>query len=198
MEIAFVLLALIFLILWFVIGSKGKWWLKAVVIAMSLHVCLSISYSLPDFAGWPSRTPLPPKFLVHWMVVKEPVKETKAAGAIYVWATSLSTDTSPQHKETGLSKFLFSLVDVDKSQPRVYELPYSTPDHETANGVIGRIKNGETVIGESGGQGTESGKGSGQGNEEGSDNKGEGKGGFSLSDDVTFQNLPPPILPPKD
>jgi len=207
MPIVVAFLILVLLVLWFIIGSKGKWWLKALVMVMSLHLSLSISSSLPDFAGWPSTAPVPDEVLVHWMVVEEPNKRTKKEGSIYLWATNLSEEIQPQKE--GWHKYLFSLVTSDPSQPRVHRLPYSTEDHEKAEDIIGRIKNGESIVGtrngngegsEGDGQGEGEGDGSGQeggdGSQEGKD--GNGSGGFSLSDDITFQQLPPPFLPPKD
>ncbi len=208
MAIALSFLILALLVLWFIIGAKGKWWLKALVIVMSLHLCLSISSSLPDFAGWPSDSELPDKFLVHWLVVKEPDKRTKEKGSIFLWETNLSDEASVDEKE-GWEILLFSLVTIDGSQPRVHRLPYSTEDHEQANDIISRIQNGETIVGtkkgegagegngEGDGEGSGDGEGEGQQGGEGSNEEGNGSGSFSLSDDVTFQQLPPPFLPPK-
>ena len=92
MTIPLVFFSLFILILWFIIGSRGHWALKAVVIAMTLHFCISIGLSLEGFAGWPSADGLPDKFIVHWIVVEEPDKKTKAPGSIYIWATDLSRD----------------------------------------------------------------------------------------------------------
>ena len=89
MTIPLVFFSLFILVLWFIIGAKGHWALKAIVIAMTLHFCISIGLSLEGFAGWPSADGLPDKFMVHWIVVEEPDKRTKTGGAIYVWATEL-------------------------------------------------------------------------------------------------------------
>ncbi len=74
LTIAFILLSAI--ILWFVIGSKGQWHLKAVCIALTLYFSLSLSKSLHDVAGWPSGERLPDKFEIHWGLVEEPDKST--------------------------------------------------------------------------------------------------------------------------
>ena len=82
MTIPLVFFSLFILVLWFIIGAKGHWALKAIVIAMTLHFCISIGLSLEGFAGWPSADGLPDKFMVHWIVVEEPDKRTKTGGAI--------------------------------------------------------------------------------------------------------------------
>lgn len=208
MTIPLTFLSIAILILWFIIGSKGNWAIKAAVIPLTLYLCISIGAALPDLAGWPSTSPLPSKFLVHWLVVKEPTKKINATkgsvskeGAIYVWATTISDE--PQKKKGGWSSFLIPFSFASTSAPRVYTTPYSVDSHEEADGIINRIKDGKIVIGERG-------KGDGKGNGEGADGKkggngpnaGEngasGQGTFSLSRDVTFQDLPPALLPDKD
>lgn len=201
MAIPIAFLSLTCLILWFVIGSRGHWALKATVIAATLHLCVSLGVSLPDFAGWPSAAPLPPKFLVHWMVVREPDKKTKEKGAIYVWATNLSSKV--RKEDSDWKQFLISFAVVDTSQPRVHKTPYSLEDHKTADGVNKRIRNGETVIGIGSGEEGEGEEGDGKGKKgKGSGGKkgkkGNGDGNFSISQDVNFQTLPPTILPEKN
>jgi uncharacterized membrane protein YgcG len=207
MTIPLMFLSIALIVLWFIIGAKGHWALKAAVIAFTLHLCVSVGASLPDFAGWPSSSPVPSKFLVHWLVVKEPDKKTKEPGAIYLWATNLSSEE--QENEEAWRRFLIPLDFTDLSQPRVYKVPYSTESHEKADDVIGRIRDGKTVIGESasgegdgdgsGGEGKGGeGDGDGSGQEGGGGNEGGGQGTFSLSDDVNFQDLPAALLPDKN
>ena len=180
--------------LWFVIGSKGPWFLKAVVILFSLHLCLSIQYSLSGIAGWPSDDSPPEKFIVHWIIVKEPPKKTSGEGAIYVWATNLSQKQN-DNKDKWWERLLLSFRPSDLTEPRSYRLPYSKELHEEANDALGRIMKGERVGGTNNGKGK--GKGEGNGNEEG-EGEGEGGGTFSHSDDIGFHDLPAPRLPDKD
>ena len=193
MAISVAFFIVILLILWFVIGSKGPWVVKAVVILFSLHLCLSIQYSLSGIAGWPSSDPLPQKFIAHWIIIHEPPKKTPEKGAIYVWATTLS-----EEQETDSSRwwvtFLLPFESPDLTEPRSYRLPYSKELHESANGALGRIMNGERVGGTNNGP---MGDGKGNGGKEG---EGEGKGGgtFSHSDDISYHDLPAPHLPDKD
>ena len=76
------------LILWLVIGSRGMWGLKAATIAAAVYFCLSISFSLENFEGWPSDTSLTEEFRVHWIVIEEPDKKG-GEGAVYHWVARL-------------------------------------------------------------------------------------------------------------
>ena len=58
------------LLLWLIIGVKGRWSVKALVISLVLYSCLSIDFSLANLTGWPSDQSLPDNFQVHWIKVK--------------------------------------------------------------------------------------------------------------------------------
>jgi hypothetical protein len=189
LTIAFILLSAI--ILWFVIGSKGQWHLKAVCIALTLYFSLSLSKSLHDVAGWPSGERLPDKFEIHWGLVEEPDKSTGKKGRIYLWLT-------PQDKEEE-SSWLISFYSAETDSPRVYSIPYSRDNHEKVEGTIDAIKQGQRMqggMGEGGGDGKGGdGEGKNQGQGEG---KGDGgQGSLSRSPELYFGPLPPPKLPEK-
>jgi len=193
MAISAAFFIIILLILWFVIGSKGPWLLKAGVILLSLYLCLSIQYSLSGIAGWPSGDPLPQKFVAHWIIINEPPKKTPEKGSIYVWATTLSQNEEGPHSKWWAT-FLLPFESLDIGEPRSYRLPYSKELHENANDALGRIMNGERVGGTNNGP---MGDGKGNGGKEG-EGEGEGGGTFSHSDDISFHDLPAPRLPDKD
>jgi hypothetical protein len=195
MTIPLVFFSLFILVLWFIIGAKGHWALKALVIAMTLHCCISIGLSLEGFAGWPSAEVLPDKFIVHWIVVEEPDKRTRAGGAIYVWATAPSSEKEASDT-SAWRRFFLKLSPSNKGQPRAYGLPYSKGRHEESEGVLTQIKAGKTVIGERGENEGEEGDGEDGDGNGGPEGRGEG-GSFSLSDGITFHNLPPTKLPKK-
>ena len=203
MTIPLVFFSLTGLILWFIIGARGHWGIKAFIILLTLHVCLSVGMSIPNFAGWPSGDRLPDKFLVHWIAIKEPDKKTKEDGYIYIWATTLSQ----QEKEVeGWKQYLLSFGVQDFTEPRAYRTPYTREGHERGEDALKKIKNGEPVMGRNNGK---KGKGKGKGDGKKGDGKGKGKGGkgkkggkgggsFSQSDDISFHDLPETILPEKD
>ena len=203
MTIPLVFFSLTALVLWFIIGAKGHWAIKAFIILLTLHICLSVGMSIPNFAGWPSDDRLPDKFLVHWITIKEPDKKTKEDGYIYIWDTILSN----QEKEgQGWKQYLLSFGVQDFTEPRAYRTPYTTEGHQRGEDAIKKIKRGRPVMGRNNGK---KGKGKGKGDGKKGDGKGKGKGGkgkkggkgggsFSQSDDISFHDLPETILPEKD
>ena len=197
MTIPLVFFALFLLTLWFIIGANGHWAIKAAVIAMTLHLCISIGVSLGGFSGWPSEEDLPDKFIVHWIVVEEPAKKTKSGGAIYVWATGVNGGKK-EDAPSIWKRFFLNLSPTDDGLPRAYATPYSKGKHEESNGVLTQIRAGKTVLGERGdgeGEGGDEGEGDGDGNGDPADSAGEGS--FSQTDGITFHELPPTKLPKK-
>lgn len=175
------------LILWFVIGSKGQWGIKAAIISLALYFCLSIGLSLENLAGWPSGQKLPEKFEVHWIVIKEPNKKTGEEGAIYIWAR----DMKPQEESVWWLQFSSN----DRDEPRVYQAPYSKELHEQSQGVMEKIRAGGKIGGESG-KGKGKGEGEGKGGKKGQ-NGNNGGGSLSGFSGIIFHELPPSKLPEK-
>ena len=206
MSITLAFILLTSLILWFVIGSKGLWRLKAATILLTLYLCLSVNFSLDNLMGWPSRQQPPKEFRVHWVVIKEPNKKTGDKGDVYVWVT----DMNPKEKDDG--SFFISFANENMRKPRSYRLEYSKELHEDGQKALEMIMGGQAVMGTNeglqgqgeGGDGQGDGQGAGQG--EGGDGDGEGggengggAGGGSLSRNggISFQPLPPSKLPSK-
>ncbi len=194
MSIPLAFLIISSLILWFIIGAKGQWFLKLITMTFTFYLCLSIGISLQNWAGWPSDQPLPEEFIVHWIKVKEPHKKTGASGHIYVWASSVG-EYYQKDGWDGWRKFLISFYTHDPKEPRVHRLPYSVESHERAQTALGSLMRGKGVGGKNKG-----GKGDGGEGEGGNgDTNGDGNGGGSLSrsDDIIFHELPPSRLPEK-
>ena len=179
------------LILWFVIGSRGMWGLKAATIAAALYFCLSISFSLESFEGWPSDTSLPKEFRVHWIVIEEPDKKG-GEGAVYIWAEEIES-------EEGKPEWWLSFEKGDTDAPRAYKLAYNRKLHERAQEALERLQAGKGVMGKNGmGEAQE---GQGEGSEgpmgDGGETGGQGGGSLTKNGGVTFQELPPTKLPDK-
>ena len=202
MSITLAFILLTSLILWFVIGSKGLWRLKAATILLTLYLCLSVNFSLDNLMGWPSGQQPPKEFRVHWVVIKEPNKKTGDKGDVYVWVT----DMDPKEKDDG--SFFISFANENMHKPRSYRLEYSKELHEDGQKALEMIMGGQAVMGTNEGlQGKgEGGDGQGDGQGEGGDGDGEGggengggAGGGSLSRNggISFQPLPPSKLPSK-
>lgn len=138
MEVTFIYIILSTLLLWFVIGSKGKWAIKAFAIFATLMFSLNISRSLNNLSGWATADALPPKFLVHWVLVKEPDDSLDIDGAIYLWVNDIS----------GKSESTWEFFEYDKqAEPRAHSLPYSLEMHEISIKMKERLKKGEPVVG---------------------------------------------------
>ena len=95
--VAFILLTI--LILWVVIGVKGKWWIKSCLISLTLYFSIGLWVSINGLLGWPTTDSPPQEFEVHWMLVEEPNKKTGDPGAIYMWASDINADKQSFYKQ---------------------------------------------------------------------------------------------------
>lgn len=195
MSVSFAFLVITSLILWFIIGSKGMWFIKATTIAVALYLCLSVSLSLKDMEGWASREEIPDKFQVHWIVVEEPDKKRNSDGAIYVWLTDL------EPKDRSSWPFI-SFYGNRENQPRAYILAYSKEIHKDSEDALTKIRQGKQVVGRrgEGGKGEEGeGEEGVEGGKKNGDGKSGGKGGGSITRNggISFEELPPTRLPDK-
>ena len=78
-SIAFIILIVV--MLWFVIGGKGKWWMKVPVIGFGLYISITMWFAMNGLLGWPTPSELPDKFRLHWVVIEEPDKMILIQGA---------------------------------------------------------------------------------------------------------------------
>lgn len=186
----FVILAAI--LLWFIIGSKGYWWLKFITIAFVMYFGIALWYSIDSYLGWPSRDDMPPKYMIYWAHIQEPDKKSDDDGAIFFWVREL--ETSEQ------TAYLHVLdYQANKKDPRVYRIPYSREAHKQVQQMIDGIKKGKNYIG---GKNAPGGDGDGeQGAKSGNKSGKKGtKGAFSFSyrsKDMYIYPLPPPKIPEK-
>jgi hypothetical protein len=190
LTIAFILLTAI--ILWFVIGARGQWSLKATCIALTLYFSLSLSQSLSSITGWPTTDKIPEQFEIHWALIEEPNKATYEKGRMFIWLTPSNM------KKNNTVNWFMSFYTPEEGSPRAYSVPYSRDNHEKIDGVLEQLKNGQRVMG---GKGVKRGKGEGEGegDGDGKNGQGDGTGGGSLSNspELYFYPLPPPKLPKK-
>ena len=205
--VGYILLTII--LLWFLIGAKGWWWLKAVFIAGTLFFGVSLASSLNSYLGWPSQELIPRKFLVHSIVVREPDKKnSEDKGEVYIWVTKLPSelDKKDVEEEELYDPYLRVLeYRQEGRQPRSYELPYSDQLRRAAQAVNKRIAKGAVVIGKRGkdggfgipGKGKGKGKAGKGGSKMGKEGGKYGAFSFSHSDELYFHELPPPRVPDK-
>jgi hypothetical protein len=122
------------LLLWFVIGSKGNWFVKFLSIVATLFFGFAVWNSIDQLVGWPTNVPLPKKYVYHWGVVKED-KE------IIVLVEEINPKASDG----------FDLLPEDiTKQPRLHRLDYSKEDHKKIEQANKMVKSGRKVIGEEG------------------------------------------------
>jgi hypothetical protein len=97
------------LLLWFVIGSRGRWTVKLAAIAASSVFTFMVWDALDTFSGWPTQQSPPERALLVSSTVDEP-------RAIYVWLV-------PSNEPRPLA------YRADEREPRSYRLPYSRQLH---------------------------------------------------------------------
>ena len=175
------------LLLWIIIMTKGKWWLKAIAISATLYFTFGVWHSIDTYSGWPTKEELPEDFVVHWFLVKEPNKIQGTPGAVYLWVTARKLT------EEGFTMTTPFQYPNTKKKPRVYHLEYSKQLHKDLDGMKGNLRNGRGVRGKKG-KGGKGGKGKGEGE------KGKGNSGrtFTEKGALEFHIIKPPRLPDKN
>lgn len=106
--VGFVMLA--GLLLWFVIGSRGAWWLKLPLIVGTCAFTFAVWDAMDSFTGWATGQDPPARALFLRGMVDEP-------DAIYVWLIA--------PPEPGLLAYR-----PQDGEPRAYRLPYTRQLHE--------------------------------------------------------------------
>ena len=182
--IAFALFINVILLLWFIIGSKGYWWVKVPVIAITMILSIGIWNSVNDLKGWPSDQALPQKFQVYWIIIEEPNPRQDDPGAIYVWAKDL--DPQPG------GWWIFHSMD-ESGEPRAHRLPYSEQLKKQSRQILKGLKAGGSFKGTMKKPGGKPGM---KGKPGGPKAKGDG-GSFSKEQIPMFYKLPPPKFPDK-
>jgi hypothetical protein len=127
---SFVLLA--GLLLWFVIGSTGRWYLKLPLIVVTPLFMFLVWSALGSFTGWPTRAELPTRSYFIAGTVSEPEPDGDG-GAIRVWVIPPSGDGGPFAYEP------------DRSRPRAFELPYTQALHRQVQAANAMRARGEEV-----------------------------------------------------
>jgi hypothetical protein len=185
MPLTFVFLAA--LLLWVVIGLRGKWWLKLGLILLSAVLGAEMWLSIESYFGKPRATSLEQlageQAYLFWARVEEPDKSD--LGAIYFW----------MRLEKPIKPGVFA---EDDNGPALYRLTYSRSLHETTQDFLA------TILGQLGApikisfaqaEQKPSGSGKGQGNTHGA--PGQGQMGSSGNGIVVPYVLPPSTPPIK-
>jgi hypothetical protein len=188
--ISFLILASI--LLWVLIGVKGKWWLKLVFIIFVPPLGLLIWNALDSYLGWPTSEEPPERFILIWGVAIEPDPKTGFEGIVYIWGDPSILENT----ERGILNY-----EPEEQEPRAYKIPYSRELHEGLEGAKKKIAKGEQIIMERRKVGEDA---SGEKEKEG-DKKKDKESGVEKREDYykerykyIFYNLPPAKLPPKN
>lgn len=121
--IAFVLV--VALLLWFVIGSDGPWWLKLPVLVSTCLFTFAVWDALDSFSGWPTAETPPARSLLLSSTVDEP-------RAIYLWLIA--------PRRPGLLDYR-----AGAAEPRSYRLPYTRQLHQQVDRANQLAKQGLLV-----------------------------------------------------
>jgi hypothetical protein len=113
------------LLLWFVIGSRGRWWIKLPTIVVTSLFTFIVWHALDSFSGWPTAQMPPPRALMLGSSVDEP-------RAIYVWLLVPSAPGPLEYRPDG-------------GEPRAYRLPYSRELHEQVDRASKLASKGQPV-----------------------------------------------------
>lgn len=124
------------ILLWFIIGSKGKWIIKTLVTLVCLFYSVLVWLSLHTYLGWPSKEQLPDNYVVYWAQVQEP--DPNCEGAIFVWLCELDS-----------KNYSYEILGYDNKigEPRVHQIDYSKSLHKNIQNMIEDIKKGSVYIG---------------------------------------------------
>lgn len=175
------------LLLWFLVGARGQWWVKAIFIIIVPLVVVATWLSLNSYKGWPTSSEPTCPLVFLSAEIQEPSANQGTQGHIYLWMRPFASQ----------ERSIINLFDYKPSsyEPRAYELPYSRELHQALDNIR-RASEGKKIILECDQrQGTS--RRSGQGTGETPDG-GSSYGGFTASKQkFIFYELPPPELPQK-
>jgi hypothetical protein len=113
------------LVLWFVVGSRGAWWLKLPVIVVTTMFTFVVWHALDSFSGWPTDATPPARAVLVSSMVDEP-------NAIYVWLIGYD----------GGGAFGYRPHDLE---PRGYKLPYTRALHAEIDRASALARQGRRV-----------------------------------------------------
>jgi hypothetical protein len=118
--------ALAFLLLLSLVASTWPAWSKAGLVALVTTLYFGAGSVLDGVWGWPSRQPLPERFVLLATVIEEPSKGRE--GALYVWVNAIEEGRPVR-------------------EPRAYVLPYAKDLHALLDEGMKKARQGITQMG---------------------------------------------------
>lgn len=134
MIIVIAFIAIAALLLWLLIGARGHWALKLVLIVAVIAYMFTIWHGIKSYEGWPTSIKPPTEAYYIRGYAVEPDPENHIKGAIYVWLIPF--------KPSG------SRIDYKSApgEPRAYKLPYSEQLEGTINTANKEAGSGKAVV----------------------------------------------------
>jgi len=103
---------------------------RAGATALVLPLIFAVYWATGELRGFPTDSPLPDHFQMHWARIVEPDKITGDPGAIFLWIEELDDQNYPA------------------GVPRAYRLPYSRELAEMVRAGNAQIAHGQPIAGE--------------------------------------------------
>jgi hypothetical protein len=169
------------------LASRWHWGIKASAIGVTT-IFFGVSYaSIAGLIGWPSEARVPEHFQLDWATVVEPDKLTGAPGSIYLWLEVLDENNAP----SGTS--------------RAFRVPYSRALADRIGRAKERIEQGMNQAGTARELGVPEGPpdqdqrlaGTPPRQQNEWDSSGDPTAFIQHMPAIQFEDLPPPVLPPK-
>lgn len=194
--LAFIILSAV--LLWAIIGAKGKWWIKCLLIVLVPSFGIIVWQSFNSYFGWATKEKTPEQFQLLWVEIVEPNIQENDKGAIYVWVFPYG-DSEKQNIITKVFGYKPKTV-----EPRAYKIPYSRNLHIEMEKAKEMLMGGVLVVVERNSGVPEEQKeqdDNQQGQEGGKNKNGKNEEGYESQvkdDQFKIYKLPPAKSPRKD
>jgi hypothetical protein len=167
--------------------SLWRWWIKAGAIIVTTAFFGVTYLAITGLMGWPTTRKLPPRFNLVSSVVIEPDRRTHDPGHIYLWATEIDENNVPA------------------GTPRSYQIAYTSSLARKIAGAQEKHDSGQEVMGVISDRrpSDDAEPRSDIKNGRMQDNGQQAPATDTVTikeegDDITFQDLPPVLLPDKE
>lgn len=104
---------LIGLLVWNILGARGKWWLKLLAIFVTFSFSFLLFNAMDSYKGWASADTIPKQSQFVAGIVSQPSPLNNNQGIIYLWVIPLESNHN-----------IFDYQS-KSGEPRAYKVPYS-------------------------------------------------------------------------
>jgi hypothetical protein len=118
------------------LGSRFRWWIKAVAIVVTCGFFIEVFFATKSLLGWPGTGALPPRFQLLWTRVVEPDPKISDPGAIYLWVEELDDNNVPSGTPRSY-RLRYTPPLADRSLKARDEIMAGNPQEGTANDMEG-------------------------------------------------------------